>query len=252
MHENRKIRKTLKAPRETARELADPYQRGKLTPHGWRVAYHLARSIKKRKLGLPETLPQCLYPPGHAPVVTPAAEGKDDAAGVTEALKTPNNKAAGGESKKSRKISVGGAAAVKGGKVAAGTGKGTGKRKGKLKRGGETQEKEEVGDATASGIGDSKIPNKNKEKNGGRKEQAAGKNKKRRSVGGKAASSMSNASSEETDDKAEGAEFRMSNAQQARYNKMFDKVTKRKSVQAIDSAEVGASLFTLCTNFFDW
>lgn len=44
--------------------MCDPHRRGKLTKHGWRVAYHLARCAKTRKLELPETLPQCLYPPG--------------------------------------------------------------------------------------------------------------------------------------------------------------------------------------------
>ncbi|CAM9464815.1 unnamed protein product, partial [Laminaria digitata] len=36
---------------------------------GWRVAYHLARSVKTRRLELPATLPLCLYPPGVTPDV---------------------------------------------------------------------------------------------------------------------------------------------------------------------------------------
>lgn len=49
------------------RELCDPYRRGKLTRHGWRVAYHLVRSVKTRSLELPTMLPTCLYPPGYKP-----------------------------------------------------------------------------------------------------------------------------------------------------------------------------------------
>lgn len=220
-------------PSSPKRELADPYQRGKLTPHGWRVAYHLARSIKKRKLELPETLPQCLYPHGYVPVVTPPAEGKDEAAGVTETPKNKKGNAGEGAGEKGRKPSVGAAPTARGGKVSAETGEEEGKGKGKGKRKGKSE-----GGATASGIDYSKSRRKGKEKNGDRKEQAAGKNKKRRSVEGKAASSMPNASCEEADDRDRGEEYWMSKAHQARYSKMFDKVTKRKPVQAIDGAQV--------------
>ena len=217
------------------RKLADPYQRGKLTQHGWRVAYHLARSIKKRKLELPETLPQCLYPPGHGPVVTSPVEDEGDAGGVTEMPKTQAKTEVGETTKKGRKPSVGGSAALKGDKVGAGKGK----AKEKSKRKEEAQEEEKGDGAKAGVIGDSKSPNKKGRKSGDRKEQAAGREQKRRSVGGKAASSMPYASFKEMEDSSDQkGEYRMSKSQQARYTKMFDKFTKRRSVQTIDGAKV--------------
>lgn len=45
-----------------------------MTRHGWRVAYHLARSVKTRRLELPATLPLCLYPPGE---VKPKVQGEE-------------------------------------------------------------------------------------------------------------------------------------------------------------------------------
>lgn len=162
------------------------------------------------------------------------AEGKDDAGGLIEEPKNQTKKAVGGESKKRRVPAKGGTAVVKGGKVAAGTGKGKGKTKGE----GGPQEEAKVGGAKASVINDSKGQNKKKKKNGDGKEQAAGTKHKRRSVGGKATSSVPNAPSEEISDTDKNAEYRMSKSQHARYNKMFDKLAKRRSVQTIDGAEV--------------
>ncbi|CAN0525264.1 unnamed protein product, partial [Ectocarpus sp. 12 AP-2014] len=65
-------------------ELCDPYRRGKLTQHGWRVAYHLARSMKSRKLELPEALPLCLHPPGFVRGASPPAEKGNDAVDAPE------------------------------------------------------------------------------------------------------------------------------------------------------------------------
>eukprot|EP00903_Cladosiphon_okamuranus_P006843 g6665.t1 len=225
---------TSKEARRHIWELADPYQRGKLTQHGWRVAYHLARSTSKRKLQLPEALPQCLYPAGHAPVATPPLEGDDDASGVIEKSKNQTKKEVAGESKKCHTPAKDGAAVVKGFKVAAGTGKWKGQTKG--------EEEAKVGGVKESVIDDSKRKNKKRVKKGDVKGQAAGTKEKRRSVRGKAKSSMPNASSEEIHDRDVNAEYRMSKPQHARYNKMFDKITKRKSVQTIDGAEAAAIL----------
>lgn len=67
---------------ENNRGMCDPYRRGKLTKHGWRVAYHMARSVKTRRLELPTVLPTCLYPPGYEPakvagVGIPSPDGGD-------------------------------------------------------------------------------------------------------------------------------------------------------------------------------
>lgn len=60
------------------RELCDPFQRGKLTKDGWRVAYHIARSAKSRRLEIPATLPACLYPPGYEPPAPAPQSGDGD------------------------------------------------------------------------------------------------------------------------------------------------------------------------------
>lgn len=191
--------------------------------------------MKKRKLELPETLPQCLYPPGYTPVVTPLAEEKSDAGGVAEKSKNQRAITVRGESENGRRPSVGGAAAVKSGKIAAETGRGKGKAKGKakekMKEEGGKQGGEKVGRATASVIGDCELPNK---ENGDSKDRTAVKNKRGCSVKATVASSVPNAMKDE----GINAEYRMSTAQQARYNKMFNKLTKRKSAQTVDGAEV--------------
>lgn len=60
------------------RELCDPFRRGKLTKQGWRVAYHIARSAKSRRLQIPTTLPACLCPPGYEPPAPAPRSGAGD------------------------------------------------------------------------------------------------------------------------------------------------------------------------------
>ncbi len=232
------------------RTMADPYRRGKLTRHGWRVAYHLARTMKSRKLELPETLPNCLYPPGYAPGVAPTTGGKGGATDVKEAQLAPSQVQAMSGDKKGGGVVVGGATAAKGGEATPGAAAAAdagvvdaagreSKDKGKAQEGGQ-------GGRVAKS--DTKNAKKDNKKSAGHEEKAANGRKKRRSTGNKAAAAAAAAASSASapvnappakikpDDEA--AEYRMSESQQAQYNKTYDKHTKGKPGKIIDSKQV--------------
>lgn len=205
--------------------MADPYQRGKLTPHGWRVAYHLARTMKSRKLELPETLPHCLYPPGYVPPVASSVEEKGDTKDVSETQQ------AGIDGTKGDEAAVDGAAVKKGDKAAhtaAAAAEGSGVTK---------------NDANAS---KSVEKNKKKKKKVDGEETAAKKGSKRRlttekATAATAASPVSAPVNEQLDKnepKDEAAEYRMNESQQARYDKMYDKLTKGNAGKTIGRKQV--------------
>lgn len=231
--------------------MADPYRRGKLTRHGWRVAYHLARTVKSRKLELPETLPHCLYPPGYVPVVAPPTGGKGGATDKKEARHESQAQAVS-DDKKGGDAVVDGATAAKGDEAAPAAAAAAdpgvvdaAEREGQEK--GKAREGEQGGRVPESDTEASKRAKKDKKTDADHEENAAKGSKKRRSTRDKvaaAAAATSSASApvnvqparDEPDDEA--AEYRMSESQQAQYNKIYDKQTKGKPGKIIDSKQV--------------
>ncbi|CAM9698027.1 unnamed protein product [Scytosiphon promiscuus] len=218
-------------------DLCDPNRRGKLSKHGWRVAFHLARSMKSRKLELPETLPQCLYPTGYAPAVLPLAEAKSTSDDNCARTMKTNGGVRGEEGSGGQAPTAGvGAVTKRKNKVVAGTkGQKNGgcgslktkrkeKAEGKARGGRDNREKSSTkrkGSSTATVLAPGGAPaeKKNTTKGTGAEERKETK-----------------VSSEA------GDVYRMTDAENARYAKTFDKLTKGKAGARIGGSEAARTL----------
>ncbi|CAB1119102.1 unnamed protein product [Ectocarpus sp. CCAP 1310/34] len=248
------------------KELCDPYRRGKLTQHGWRVAYHLARSMKSRKLELPEALPLCLHPPGFVPGASPPAEKRNDAVDAPEG----GNGGQGNReaNRKGVKGSVGnGVPAVANEDRETGVGGGEGKAgeaKGKVR--GKTQEKNngKKGGGIFSRTRPTLANSSTKEKEGGKEMEAMELQAKVKteSVGEKETAAVVLGPSEDMDnnkrktkknktkatkehkevDTDVSAIYHMSYAQKTRYTNVFDKLTTRKTEKKIGGKQAATML----------
>ncbi|CAM9344248.1 unnamed protein product [Ectocarpus fasciculatus] len=247
-------------------EMCDPYRRGKLTQHGWRVAYHLARSMKSRKLELPEALPLCLYPPGFVPGASSPAEKGNDAVDAPEGgnssqgNREENRKgvkeSAGNEGRavtdENRGAGVGGGECEPGG--ARGKARGKTKDKQNGKKGGGIFSRNKPASANSS----------MKEKEGGKGMEAMGLQKKVKteSVGEKetAAVELGPASQDKDKDKdkrkkktkntkekkevdtGDSDKYHLSDAHKTQYTKVFDKLTKGKTEKKISGNQAAKML----------
>ncbi|CBN77331.1 conserved unknown protein [Ectocarpus siliculosus] len=249
-------------------EMCDPYRRGKLTQHGWRVAYHLARSMKSRKLELPEALPLCLYPPGFVPgASTPAEKGND----AVDAPEGGNRSQANREAnRKGDRGSVGnggpaGANEDRGASVGGGEGE-AGGAKGNVR--GKTQEKNngKEGGGMFSRKKPASANSSTKGKEGGKEMEAMELQEKVKteSVGEKETAEVVLGPSEDMDndknkrktkkkktkatkekkevDTNGSDKYHMSDAQKTGYTNVFDKLTKGKPEKKIGGKQAATML----------
>ena len=185
--------------------MCDPHRRGKLTRHGWRVAYHLARSVKTRGLDLPATLPLCLYPQEGR--VKPEVKGEEARAESSRAQGERGAAAAGelggvgnGQGKGSALANMG--AEHCGAAASSAAGPPTGGRKKSTKK-------------------QKKKSNANDDMNGGEAKGGGG-----------------------VEQEEDSAAYRMSDRERARYDKTFKRLLKGSSGKNVGGKEVRAAMHT--------
>lgn len=204
--------------------------------------------MKSRNLELPETLPQCLYPPGAAPAVSPLAEAKGtpDGSGTQNVRK--GRRAWGERGKDGQAPAAEGVAVADGGGRAKGLksggdggndvagaahpgkslnmewkgqGKGKGKRKGNSAKNNDKDENSINKKVSAKAVvrGKDAAP---KTKKNAKKKKKKGEEDRKDANPPEEANLM----------------YQMSDAQRARYENMFHEVTKGKTSAKIGGSEV--------------